>query len=137
VAGLAGSSQSDVQIREKRGHLRIIEPAAEGGHHSPAVQNDAADFGIRRGGSTGQGCVLEDTMQIWGRLFELEIVIAMAVCATHFIEMPTLGLLRRELWRAVATGQQHGVKRDRRGWKAPLKDHSVHFRCCVFGMLEP
>ena len=57
-------------------------------------------------GATGQRGAFEDSMQIGRHFFQAEIIIAMAVCTTHFVEVLPFCLLLGKLRSAVAAGDE-------------------------------
>lgn len=113
-----------MQVGEKVGHLLLIEAAVEGRHHSLPGQDDVSHLCIGGWSAAGQRTLFEDVVEIGRNLLQAEIVVAMAMGATHIVEVLSFGLLVGELGSAVATGgEEDRNKKDGKDWKKPLKRH--------------
>lgn len=100
-----------MQVREQCGHLRIGESAGEAGHQVFAGENDVPHPGICGRSATGQLGMLEDSVKIGRNRLEIEIIVLVAMRASHHVEMLAFGLFRREPRRRVASRSHYREQR--------------------------
>ena len=105
-ASLFFGAQPGVQVRNQRGHLRVIKAPRECGHHALSRKNYSTHLFICRRCSAGKRGTAKQIVQIWRNFLKLEIVVAMAVRTTHIIEVLPFSLLRREFRRAMASNER-------------------------------
>ncbi len=101
-----------MKVSHQRVQLRLGEATGEGRHHIAAGEDRALHLlvGCRR--PAGQRCLFENPVQVRRRLLQLQIVIAVAVCAVHLIQVLPFRLLGGQRRAGVATGcgrQQNGA----------------------------
>lgn len=94
-----------MQVRKQRGHLCIVEPACKGRHHPLSGKNNAADLRVCCWRSAGEGRPDEDVVQVRRNLLELKIIVPMAVCASHFVQVLTFRFLWGEFRGGVTTNE--------------------------------
>ena len=91
-----------VQIGQHRIHLVLGHLIPERGHHSLARQQNLFNFCICCRLTIGQCVPAEEAMQIRRNLFQMQIILLVAVSATYVVEVLALSLLRRQLRRRSA-----------------------------------
>lgn len=120
-----------VQVGQKVSHLLVRETAFEGRHHAAAGEYLALYHLIGCRYSAGQGGTAEETVQVWRRRLEAEVVIFMAVGAAHVVEMLPFCLLRGQCRFGAAAGcaeqRQAGSQRKQRFWRGKMR-HCSHSR---------
>jgi hypothetical protein len=100
-----------MEIGQESSYLILGEPAGEGGHHSLPLKDNVGDFAVVGGRATGELAAAEETVQVRRDLLEREVVVAMAMGASAFVEVLAFGLLRGEWRLGMATGE--GEDRDK------------------------
>ena len=86
--------------------MRIVKSPDERRHHAFARENHAPDFYIRRRRAAGKYAALEYGVQVGRSLLELQIVLFVAVSATHRVEMLACSLLRSQRRRCPASDER-------------------------------
>jgi len=85
-----------MQIGQHRIHLIFGHLIPERGHDSLARQQNLLHLSIRRRLSIRQCVPAEESVQIRRNLFQMQIILLVAMSATNVIEMLAFGLLRRQ-----------------------------------------
>jgi len=98
----AGLTQTGVKIGEQRGHLLVRKPAGKRRHHSLPSQHNARNLGVAGRRTAGQSGSGKDPMQVGRNLFEIEVVVLVAMSAANIVEVLPFRFLLREGWFAMA-----------------------------------
>lgn len=109
------SADTGVQVGQEGCHLLVGEASRECRHHSLPVQDYVCDFSVGCGGAAEELGATKQAVQIRRNLLQGEIVIAVTVRATDFVEVLAFSLLRGERWSGVAGvhgGCRHKCKKD-------------------------
>jgi hypothetical protein len=98
-------AQAGMQISKKSGHLIVCESPGKGRHHSLASQDNSSNFFVRNWCAARKRRMCKYPVQIRRNFLQAEIVVLVAMCAAHRIEMLPFRLLRGECRRYMAANK--------------------------------
>lgn len=91
--------QPGVQVGDQGIHLLLCHLMGKRGHRSLARHEHPLDFCIGCRSTIWQCIALEEAVQIGWNLLEAQVVLFVAMSASHAVQALALGLLRREARR--------------------------------------
>jgi hypothetical protein len=116
---LTGSAQAGVQVGQQGGHLLVGKATVKGWHHSLTREYDVLNLGIGCGCSAWQSGMHEDTVEIRWSLFQIQVVLIMAMGAANVVKVFAFCLQRSEGRFGMATdyteAEDHSGKKDWQG----------------------
>ena len=89
-------NHSGVQVSQQSGRLLGRQLESKGRHHSFACLQDALYLGIRCRFTAGQRGMVEDSVQVWRRRPQTQIVVLVAMSAANLVDLLPFRLLRGE-----------------------------------------
>jgi hypothetical protein len=119
-----------MQVRKQRGHLLVSKSSSKGRHQAFSGENHCSHFSIGCGSAAGELGFPKDGVQIGWDLFQVQIVLFVAVRTASQVEMLAFRLLLGETRRRAAADKECG----RHAWQQELKrsrDASTAAYVCV------
>lgn len=82
-----------MQVRQQCRHLRIVKSTRKCGHHAFARQHYLSNLRVSCRSAAGQRRLVEEPMEIGRNFLESEVVVFMAMRASHLVEVLPFHLL--------------------------------------------
>jgi hypothetical protein len=103
-----------MQISEQRRHLLLGKPPRKTRHFALAHKDQSPHLGIRSRSATRQFFPAHCAVNIRRRRLQRQVVVLMAMRASHCVKMLPFGLLRRKLRLSPASAQNGSKAEDNR-----------------------